>query len=73
MGEAACRGRERVGKLAACQFRIQHVALKVAADLWATASSTDLIIHFYVLLSLCVWVYAIVRLWGRQFVCGRVG
>ena len=35
-----------------------------AADLWATASSADLRFCFYVLLCLCVWVYAIVGLWG---------
>ena len=39
-----------------------------AADLWATASSADLRFRFYVLLCLCVWVYAIVGLWGCEFV-----
>ena len=39
-----------------------------AADLWATASSADLRFCFYVLSCLCVWVYAIVRLWGSEFV-----
>ena len=38
------------------------------ADLWATASSADLRFCFYVLLCLCVWVYAIVGLWGCEFV-----
>ena len=40
--------------------------------LWATASSADLRTLLDVLLCLCVWVYAIVRLWGCEFVCGRV-
>ena len=29
-------------RLKSIHFRIQHAALKVAADLWATASSADL-------------------------------
>ena len=43
-GEAACWGKERVGVvlMESIQFRIQHAALKVAADVWATASSADL-------------------------------
>ena len=42
-GGAACRGRERVGvlKIACIRFRVQHAALKVAADLKATASAAD--------------------------------
>ena len=39
-----------------------------AADLWATASSADLRLCFYVLSCLRVWVYAIVGLWGCEFV-----
>ena len=39
-----------------------------AADLWATSSFADLRFCFSVLLCLCVWVYAIVGLWGCEFV-----
>ena len=44
-----------------------------AADLWATASSADLRFCSYVLLCLCVWVYAILGLWGCEFVGVWVG
>ena len=42
-GEAACRGRERVGvsKIACICFRIQHAAPRESADLRATASAAD--------------------------------
>ena len=50
------------------KLRDQHATPRVAAHLWATASSADLRFRFYVMFCLCVWGCAIVGLWD----CGVV-